>query len=304
MSCFRIFCIALLASVLVASFHVPAFADASEAAAVPAGGIQFKKGKNISMEREDLFISLDKIEATLVFKNHSHKNITTLVAFPVPEYYLDPTGHSAKFEDFSVNINGKKIKHQIDKRAVLKGKDVTDVLERMDIPWEDDNYNADDLNERDRIKLEKLGILTSLGYPLWDISKKYYWKQTFPANGQVTMKFSYTPHYGWDSNYNEGDEFPNNPTKVYKDACLDSAALQWLKKHNHPAVQEVDYILTTAKNWQGPIKNFHLIIEKPSEKGIMSLCWNYEIKKTGPKRFESFVKDFVPDKDITVYFFQ
>ena len=65
---------------------------------------------------------------------------------------------------------------------------------------------------------------------------------------------------------------------------------------------ELDYILTTARNWRGPIGRFHLTIDKGDPKGILSLCWN-GLKKTGPTVFESTLTDFVPDRDIKLVIF-
>ncbi|MEW6741046.1 MAG: DUF4424 family protein [Nitrospirota bacterium] len=63
----------------------------------------------------------------------------------------------------------------------------------------------------------------------------------------------------------------------------------------------ISYILTTANNWKKPIKDFHLILEKPKD-SIMSLCFDYKLTKTGPTRFESHIENFVPKKDLKIYF--
>ena len=67
------------------SFFLPIYAVANDTSAtVAAGGIEFKKSDQISMDEELLKISLDEIEVDYKFTNHSTKKIESLVAFPLP----------------------------------------------------------------------------------------------------------------------------------------------------------------------------------------------------------------------------
>jgi Domain of unknown function (DUF4424) len=285
------------------------YANATEAGEIPAGGIEFKKENNISIENEYLFISKNKIEVSYVFKNHSDSDITTIVAFPVPEYdfndVLTEIHDDVAFRDFTVAVNSKNVNYNEDVRAVFNGKDVSKMLQDMNVAVNDyGGYELEDIfartNEKGKRKLSELGMLSSHGYPAWKISRKYYWDQIFPANKFINIKISYTPQYGWDGSAAEGDMFKFG---YYKEAaCIDSSSEKWFSKHKYISVAWVSYILTTANNWQGPIKDFHLILEK-SKGELMSLCFDYPITKTGPTRFESHVKDFVPEKDLTVYYF-
>jgi hypothetical protein len=61
---------------------------------------------------------------------------------------------------------------------------------------------------------------------------------------------------------------------------------------------QTDYILKTANNWNGPIGRFHLTLDKLKPETALSLCWDGELKKTGPTTFEAVRTNFAPARDI------
>jgi hypothetical protein len=61
---------------------------------------------------------------------------------------------------------------------------------------------------------------------------------------------------------------------------------------------ETDYILKTANNWNGPIGRFRLVLDKLKPDNTLSLCWDGELKKTGPTTFEAVRTNFAPTRDI------
>jgi hypothetical protein len=92
-----------------------------------------------------------------------------------------------------------------------------------------------------------------------------------------------------------------------KNACIDETFTSWMKNNGAivngcPLGLWVSYVLTTANNWHGPIKDFYLAIEKKADEE-MSTCFDQRIRKTGDNRYELRVKDFVPEKDLRVFFF-
>ena len=54
-------------------------------AAIGIGGLVLKKSESIEMLSEDLFISETLVKVRYEFLNNSHNEITTVVAFPLPE---------------------------------------------------------------------------------------------------------------------------------------------------------------------------------------------------------------------------
>lgn len=295
------------------------------AAGWAATGLYLKKEKNISIEEEVLYINENKIEVSYVFKNHSDKDITTDVAFPMPpyEYTLSSNGKpDPVYDNLSVEINGTRIQYQEDVRALVKNKDYTKLLNEMRISIEDfadvdsyfeRRYRYDDPHrpkyffekltpDQQRILVKNKLVYQEQGikeYPLpnWSISRKYYWTQVFPVKNTISVKISYSPIKGYD--YIGGN-------KPINDACINSDVKPRLDASTYaPHFTYVDYILTTANNWKQPIKSFRLIIDGHSSEANKdpSMCFDKKLNKTGPYRYEVIVPNFRPKKDITVYFF-
>ena len=67
-------------------------------------------------------------------------------------------------------------------------------------------------------------------------------------------------------------------------------------------LSRVGYVLTTARYWKGPIREFNLAVEKEDEKELVAFC-PLEAKKVSAKRFEWHAKDFVPKQDLSVVYY-
>ena len=293
-------------------------------------GLQFKTEDNISIEKESLFISLKKIEVSYIFKNHSSKDITAEVAFPVPPYQIHGFimgNHSHKpinFSDFKVEVNNTQTSYKKEIRALVNGRDYGALLQNLNISIEDfgkydfanpqKESDISRITKEDRRKLLELGILNG-GEPHWTVEMKYHWTQTFPANSSVSIKHSYTPYFGGIYQVFQGWEnelLGEISGGIAEESCLDQKTKKAIEKKMIARVKGsnkafnlycdwVSYILTTANNWKKPINDFHLIIEKP-ENAITSLCFDHKLIKTSPTRFEAYVKNFIPGKDLKVYF--
>ncbi|MBI4825928.1 MAG: DUF4424 family protein [Nitrospirae bacterium] len=104
-------------------------------AEITPNGLQFKTEENISIEREDLYISLNKIEVSYIFKNHSDKDITVEVAFPIPPYWglevanIPYSHYPLNFSDFIAEADGKKIDYKKEVRAFSNGNNKVDVTD-------------------------------------------------------------------------------------------------------------------------------------------------------------------------------
>lgn len=307
--------------VLVTAFS--AYADASWAE-VAAGGIQFKATDDISIEREDLYVSQDIIKVSYSFHNHTDEDKKLLVAFPVPVYsaYDVIEDIVPSFNDFSVSIDGRDIKYNKEVRALAGGKDCTEILSRLNISIEDYGWpdNFDDsrakLNEADRMLLEKEGVVefdydetgVRRGHPSWEVSIKYYWEQVFPANSTILIEHTYAPlcgggpiSYDFDKS---GKRYLADGKNLLKFECLDDETASYFRQGNDYVTREalwVSYILTTANNWKKPMKEFHLTVDKKDGETIAA-CFDGKLQQTGPLRYEAFVKDFVPTQDLMVVF--
>jgi hypothetical protein len=291
---------------------------------VTPSGLQFKIQKDISMEKEELLVSTDKVEVTYRFKNQSKHDVVTKVGFPIPEYKWSPVGRSVTdFPDFTVDVDGKRLSYRQEVKALVKGKDYTSILNDMKISVKDfGRFQAgfypgmperftEHLSASNRRRLVSLGILKPFDdkepadlFPDWSVSILYYWTQRFPALGTITVKHSYRPYAGFQpfcASQDEDVEF------LKREACVPEDFISWMKQNGDmgsdcPWGVWVSYILTTAKNWQGPIKDFNLVIKGRAGQEISS-CFSPKLTRTAEGNYELHVKDYVPEKDLRVYFF-
>jgi len=310
-------------------FGAPASANDSTAR-LDIGGLVLTSSAHLRMAEEDLFLSRDEVRVRYRFENTSDTDITTYVAFPLPPLTIgDDINYSVdardpiNFVDFKVTVDGRPVAVRTQARATRFGIDVTDVLNRHDIPitlFTVDPDEADVLFQRlndmppaERRDLERHGVMDwssstgandkPLATPHWMAEIVFYWEQTFPANATIEVEHSYRPV---PSVFFLG---PNN----FQDAqftaqyCIDKdfqrAVARKVKEVRYGMLQgyELRYVLSTARNWFGPIGKFTLTIDKGSSDHLLSLCVD-GIRKTSPTTFVHTAKDFFPEKDLDILF--
>lgn len=357
----------ILFSLLILFQSRPTQANDS-AGAIAAGGIQFHKTEGIVMEKEDLFISPELIKVSYVFKNVTERDITVDIFFPLPpqtemtaqstwdpEILSDMAAQEKRnhpdrpvpqvpintpFDDFSVTVDGQKIAFKTEVRALQKGKDITHlfhkhnlplspVLARCDYPTEMD---SDQFKCEKRIKRYKnLGLLSPEGKVLWQKQIHYHWKQTFPKGKEVKIEHSYRPAHG--SFFIETN--PKRPSMeflieqllsrgdrlsqfcLWRSTGITEKFIPWLIREFQQAstpekstkgslimFYDVDYILTTGANWEGPIRDFTLTVEYPKG-GTIASCWPFDqnkIKDLGNNQLQFHQTDFKPEQDLKILF--
>jgi len=147
-------------------------------------------------------------------------------------------------------------------------------------------------------------------YPQWLDRTAFHWDQVFPAGKTVIVEHRYKPVAGqfFVSKYSLAPS--NDELKPY---CVDdpTRAALWkrIKERSTKGGEEpddgllmataVDYILTTANNWRGPIGKFRLTIDKGDPADLLTLCID-GIKKTGPTTFVLEAENYVPKADLRV----
>lgn len=319
--------LALAAATLAA---VPAMANDSSAQ-LGAGGLVLTIQSGITMTSEDLRISSDKVEIAYEFTNATDKDVTTLVAFPMPKLsgneeafniQLPKENDPVDFMDFKVQVEGKPVKTEVEQRASVFGIDITDRLKADGVPI---NLHARPGVDEILAKLppEKKAFYIQRGLadfsdktPMaaeWDVSTTFYWMQTFPAKKTIKVTHSYRPIIGTAL---LGEFTLNDPKQIREltgPYCLDKNGESGLRKALQARKQKtpdnvyltqtrIDYILRTAGNWAGPIGNFKLTIEKPAADTVMSLCFPGQFQKTSPTTFVYQGKDFSPEQDLSILF--
>lgn len=289
-----------------------------------------KREPRITMAKEVLRISSSKVVVDYDFRNDSSEDITTEVAFPIPDYDhdLDREGRNASkrgFDDFQLWIDGAATRYQTEVRAFLKDAEYTDLLTRMHLdiasfghtPIDISGGDIEKLAAPERKQLEKLGLVDDDGEPLWRVKKKYYWKQTFSAHKIVHIRHEYTPIVGASNNAAYGMGGPHaDPCSVKQlnSFCIDNGLHAVLQNVAEGRVKGkiawytyVDFILTTANTWKTPIEDFTLIVERKREKDsdgdYVSFCWDGPVTKIDADDFSAQSVNLVPTKELRIGFF-
>ena len=319
----RFFVLAPFAAAL--SLIAPAHANDSTAA-LGAGGLTLTESADIRMASEDLFISRQQIRVVYSFVNESGAPITTRVAFPLPDADLSqlgdvdlnwPSENPANIVNFVVRVDGHEVPAELEQKAFFKGEDITDMLRRMGAPL---GYPQRAFSEKLKAlppaakqDLTRRGMADFVGddpHALWTVKETFHWQQTFPANRPLAVEHTYKPVVG--GSFLSSSEFPQayRSNDFFRNFCIDrtteAAITQRLRaagRHTSSTglllTWYVDYVLTTGRNWKGPIGHFRLTIDKGKPENILSFCAD-RVRKAGPTRFVVEKTNFEPDKDLHI----
>jgi hypothetical protein len=315
-----------------------AFAGVSSAqaddssAALGAGGLVLTQSSDIRMAKEDLYVSPKAVRVHFEFTNDSTKDISTIVAFPLPDidnykFWGEAVGTTTddpvNFVGFEVKEDGRTIPIQVEQRAFYNGRDVTEAVKAAGAP-----VNAIVAQGwKSMAKVSKGGIAALIRAGLvehedggnggdniakWTTRTKFFWQQRFPAGKTVVLDERYQPVTGQSFFSDSELDGANAEETSYwqKGFCIDaptrSAIAAKISESKKASPQNggllnafsTDYILVTGNNWKGPIGDFHLTVDKQRADSILSMCWDGDLKKTGATTFEASRENFAPRHDI------
>lgn len=326
-----IFCATVLAAGLGISAPVPGLADDS-AASIAAGGLVPRRETRIVMAKEVLRISLKKVIVDYDFRNDTDADISTEIAFPIPDYSLemeDRRPSEQGFDNFKLWVDQKPVHYAIEAKAMLKGQDYSALLRSMGVDVASYGHSIDNdtqpqidrLSKAQKERLAKVGLIDHVngeyGSPNWKVRKKYYWSQTFPAHSIVHIRHEYTPDLGNSNTVGLGTT-PKEDSVEARSVCIDPGLRNTVSKYlavqdNESSIFYVDFILTTANTWKTPIEDFTLVVERPHPQfqqagrklkgeSYVSFCWNGPVMKTDADHFSAHLTNFVPSKELRIGF--
>jgi hypothetical protein len=296
------------------------------AATLGAGGLIAVQSAEIAMVSEDLTISTRLITVSYVFRNTSSRDVDVLIAFPLPEMNgaavanipIDiPSRDPLNFLDFQIDVAGRKVEPKVEVRAFLEDQEITADLRALAIPLSalDGNVTAavKKLDPAARQKIQKNNwvdcSLTPDGkcWPYWTSRIQYYWTQRFAAGATLRVRHSYRPVVGGGRLYPSSDGARN-----IEPYCGDAAALRVIRSRKPPSAapdqpiwneRQIEYILTTANNWRGPIGSFHLTVQSDSSEDLVLTCMP-GVQRTAPRRYELARTGFRPDRELRLLLLQ
>ena len=314
------------AGLAIAATLAASHATANDSTAtLGAGGLVLTKSEDIALDREDLYVSAKEIRVHYEFRNTRDQDVAATVAFPLPDidlsYYSEvpitrPGADPVNFVDFSVSVDGKPVAPTLEARALLNGQDITDYLSSKAIKF---SFFADGFNDalmkadpalRKELMARGIAQYDEYGnvYPQWLDRTAFDWDQVFPGGKTVIVEHRYKPVAG--QFYVSKCSLGANADEL-KPYCVDDptrkALWKRIKERSTKGGEEpddgllmgtaVDYILTTANNWRGPIGKFRLTIDKGDPANLLTLCID-GLKKTGPTTFVLEAENYVPKTDL------
>lgn len=327
---------ALIGSLAMTAWAISTASANDTQANVTMGGLIFEQNDQISMDSEDLYLSLDQVRVRYTYTNHGDKPITLLVAFPLPDVPLegsDPEWTESSYPDWEsiamkTLVDGRPVGLMRIDSAKVNGQDVAQRLKQLGWPvvhWADPDFpnRINALPDDDKAALVAEGLLTTEYAmegevrPAWIVSTSFVRTQTFPPGVPITVEHSYVPMQGGTVGSALGRDFREqgrlDPESEYvTQYCVDDAFLRGFDRKRYlpsgaenaqvyPIEQWIGYALRPGANWKGPIKRFRLTIDKGEPERLVSLCMD-GVRKVSPTRFEVIKTDFEPDRDIDLLF--
>jgi uncharacterized protein DUF4424 len=325
-----------MAVILFASLvPIPALAN-DTTAELATGGLVFVRTDNIEMRSEELFISTQEIKVRYRFANTSGKDVTTLVAFPMPDITVEspdanmavPTEDPHNILGFTTIVDGQPVITKVEQKVLAAGTDRTETLRQLGIPLAPhlkvtddalDRLPRDRWDELIRLRLAEIDEF-DIGQGMekhlrarWTLKTTYHWQQTFPAGREIVIEHRYKPSVGGSVETNLGapGSIKENWFAEYRRKyCLDQDLLSSLERARRAGKREfgapfseerVAYVLKTGANWAGPIKEFRLVVDKGDPTSLVSFC-GQGVRKIGPTQFEMRKTNFTPASDLFVLF--
>ncbi len=296
-------------------------------AELSAGGLVLSTSADIRMVSEDLYVSAREIRVGYRFLNTAPRDISTVVAFPLPDLTGAPDANislpeaeSDNFVGFATRVNGAPVATEVERRVLAAGIDRTDRLRQHGIPLHPlsrETQRALDALPRERWKeLVELGLVEIESYddtgqgmkdhavPRWTLKTTYHWRQTFPAGREITVEHSYRPVVGYSvvtplafPEFRREADF----ARYQASYCMDADFLSAVRRvaSSHPQEARISYVLKTGANWAGPIGEFRLVVDKGNPSNLVSFCGE-GVRKISPTRFEMRKRDFTPTEDLGI----
>lgn len=322
-----------LGAALAALLAIPAAANDSTAE-LAAGGLVLKKTDSIEMRSEDLFISMEEVRVRYRFVNTSAADVTTIVAFPMPDiggegfFNSDvgiPSADPANILGFSTLVNGKPVKAEVEQKAMVGNVDHSAWLKARGIPLAPQLDTVtpalDRLSDADKAEAARRGLVVVDEYdagkgweshlaPLWVLKTTFYWSQTFPAGQEVLIDHRYQPSVGGSVDTIIGTDMWSQNTEGWaadmkRRHCIEPSFVAGVVKRRggdgYSGFQEkrVSYVLKTGANWAKPIGDFRMVIDKGAAENLVSFCAT-GVKKIGPTRFEVRKSNYTPTDDLHI----
>ncbi|MDR2856918.1 MAG: DUF4424 domain-containing protein [Novosphingobium sp.] len=326
---------AVLAAMLAAPMLTGPAAANDSSAELRQGGLVLVKNPGVEMRAEDLYISPGAVVVRYRFLNTTGRDRKVLVAFPMPDIVIGgpddmvsvPRDDPQNFLGFTTRVDGQPVTARVEQKVIARGVDRTAYLKSLGVPLAPQLAATRDALDRlpaatrDRLVAMGLAVIDEYSqgrdqpwerhwHPSWTLKTAYYWEQLFPAGREIVVEHSYAPSVGTTS----GTSLETEDLRQSDDAhaqkrkyCIDSSFMAAVVKAKravgpmHQAFFEkrIDYVLSSGANWQKPIGEFHLTVDKGRSDALVSFCMD-GVKKVAQTLFEVRKTNFRPTGDLSI----
>ena len=189
------------------------------------------------------------------------------------------------------------------KKIYIDQRDQTEALKRLGIPLYPLRPRdvLDNLSTEKTAQLTRLGLIDESRFPLWTLKTTFYWQQQFSSGHETIIEHRYKPIVGVTAQYDSavvGQDLKGSG--YHRKYCVDADFLAALGKASGEfSQQRIEYVLKTGANWSGPIKEFHLVVDKGAPDNLVTFC-GQGVKQIGPTQFEMRKSRFIPRENIAV----
>ena len=317
----------LLAGTLLSQ---PARADST--AELSVGGLVVARNADISIESEELTITIDEVRIRYRFLNQGANPVTATLAFPLPDIdlseadnYAIPSTDPVNFLDFKTSIDGKPVTFNISQRAFLGDKDISARIKTAGLPMLPIGTRQDSVAQLPKEAKDRLideGLLIPAGTDAkgqqlhagsWTVKTSAVRQQTFPVGKPVVIEHRYRTSMGvsFDTILRKGlRENAAMAAEVsrYRTAyCVADDLLRGIDRiagdaeGNVAGLRErrIVHLLKGATNAPIPIKDLKIVVDKGKPDRLVSFCLD-NVTKISPTAFEIRMKDFTPDRDLKI----
>jgi hypothetical protein len=262
----------MLRIVVVAAALLAAGAPASandSTARTAAGGLILTRSAEIDMVSEDLFISARQVRIRYVFRNRSARDVTTLVAFPMPLRPSDELGDVAYPTGFVTRVDGRAVATRLERKPIGRARG-------RGAPTSDTYYWNQAFPAVKDVVVEHsyapgTGGSVGTGLVMADFRRS--------AEGRAMIR-------------------------TY---CADSAFLAGIDRMarqaggDYPTLPEekIGYVLKTGANWRSPIGRFRLVVDKGAPENLVSFCGD-GVRRISPTQFEMVKTNWRPTRDLEI----
>jgi hypothetical protein len=314
---------AICGAILLLAPPVPALAqDEGRGIGYAAAGPVFHLPSGVSVERQDVYISIYTVRLTYVFKSATRQ--TMHFTFAMPEMPVDAAPdlaaldtdseaaglaadtQPANYLSLSVSVDGQPLTPGGHGRALLDGKDVTRQLLAAGVPLLSGFDGEGDpiwrqLPPEKQAEL-RASHLMSEDTAMWTYQADFAWDAVLEP-GETRVEVGYAPLANYWSDINL-DSFPEmatdgSATKAY---CIDAGARRaFLSGKPYYDLYTVTH-LAPPDGWRGPVAHYRLVVDKQHPTDMVAFC-PQEAKKISPTRFEWTATNYTPGDRTGVLFF-